>query len=464
MTPIILSGGSGTRLWPISRKNFPKQFSNILGKSLLLQTIENLQSLGSPVLLTNNNLKQLSENLINQFKLIIDIPFYEPLEKNTGPAILAMAKYLELNSRSDEIIGFFPSDHFIQDLDLFLNTLKYAEQYMATECNILCLGIKPTYPSTGYGYIEVQPRAINNKESIVASEVQSFHEKPSLDLAEKYLQSGNYLWNAGIFVSTPKKILNLFKIHCSELYLNFEKLKKDASNLSEIYESIQSISFDVGVMEKAKNIICLQSDILWSDLGTWDEMAKHMEATSYKNSNLQSLEEEAKNNFVYSDSNKLTAFVGVDDLIVVDTDDALLITKKKSSQKVKNIVEKLSVGSNSVVLDHQYENRPWGNFTNIKLDEKYKVKTLQILPGKRLSEQSHSYRAENWIVVKGVANVSIDSTNYTLKEGESIFVPQGAKHRIANESDSILEIVEVQIGSYFGEDDKIRYSDDYGRS
>ncbi|MBC7419440.1 MAG: mannose-1-phosphate guanylyltransferase/mannose-6-phosphate isomerase [Bdellovibrio sp.] len=461
--PIILSGGSGTRLWPLSRTQFPKQFVELLDKPLQTLTIERLQKYGSGLLITSQKLKDMTERDIIQNQLKIEKVIYEPLSKNTAAAVALGCRYLELTGRTQEVVGVFPSDSLILKENEFATALKAAVS-SAAEGYIVTLGIKPRSPETGFGYIQVKERALNTQK---ATEVTQFHEKPTLEKALGFLADGHYFWNAGIFVFQAAKMIDLFKKHEPQMWDVISGLKEDFSNLEEIYAHIKSISIDYAIIEKLSSdeLRCVTCDIGWSDVGSWDALVEVTEAYSYDDKNLKKrpVQITAKANTVFSRQKKKYGLVGCDDLIVVDTADALLICKKGYSQKVKDLVETLKVEDSKIVNEHVFENRPWGHFEILKDEDHYKSKIMRVDPGQKISYQSHAKRSEHWVIVKGEAVVVLDDQEHVVKQGEHIFIPRLSKHRILNRTGSIVEFIEVQVGSYFGEDDIVRYQDDYGR-
>lgn len=456
MTPIILSGGSGTRLWPTSRKQFPKQFCDLLDKPLQTLTIERLQIYGEGLIVTSSALKVLTEKNISQNHLKISKVLYEPVGKNTAAAVALACKYLELNSRAEEIAGVFPSDALILDQKAFDAALKTATA-AAESGSVAILGIQPKTPETGFGYIQTAPL---DKKSLAAVEVLKFHEKPNLEKAQAFLADGNYFWNAGIFIFKVSQMIALFKQHESELWEKISALKSDLSNLAEIYSSLKSISLDYAIMEKLKpsELKCVPCDMGWSDLGSWDSLVENSQG------DLVPVEVSGNGNTVFSKQNKKYGLVGCDDLIVVDTADALMICKKGQSQKVKDLVEKFEAVDKKIVSEHVFEYRPWGEFEILRDESYFKSKVIRVEAGQQISYQSHAKRSEHWIIVRGEAVVILNDEELIRKQGEHVFIPVGAKHRIINRTKSLVEFVEVQVGTYFGEDDIVRYQDDYGRS
>ncbi len=461
--PIILSGGSGTRLWPLSRTQFPKQFVELLDKPLQTLTIERLQKYGKGLLITSQKLKDMTERDIIQNNLQIEKVIYEPMGRNTAAAVALGCRFLELSGRTQEVVGVFPSDSLILKEQEFETALKAAAA-SAAEGYIVTLGIKPRNPETGFGYIQVKERALNTQK---ATEVTQFHEKPTLEKAQAFVADGHYFWNAGIFIFQISKMIDLFKKHEPQMWDVIAGLKLDLSNLDEIYAQIKSISIDYAIIEKlsSNELRCVTCDIGWSDVGSWDALVEVTEAYSYDGKNLKKrpVQISSKGNAVFSRQKKKYGIVGCDDLIVVDTADALLICKKGHSQQVKDLVETLKVEDAKIVNEHVFENRPWGRFEILKDEDYYKSKILRVDPGQKISYQSHTKRSEHWVIVKGEAVVVLDDKEHVLKQGDYIFIPRFSKHRILNHTQSVVELIEVQVGSYFGEDDIIRYQDDYGR-
>lgn len=463
LIPIIMSGGSGTRLWPISRVKYPKQFCDLLDKPLQTLTIERLQKYGAGLLVTSEKLKDLTEKDIIQNHLKIEKVLYEPIGKNTAAAVAFACKYLELTGRQNEIAGVFSSDALILKDNEFESALKAASAAALMDF-VVMLGIKPRTPETGFGYIQVNERALNTQK---ATEVLKFHEKPTLEKAKSFVNDGHYFWNAGIFIFKVNKMISLIKQHEPELWAQFELLKPDLSNLGTIYSELKNISLDYAIIEKlaTNELRCVPCDIGWSDVGSWDAVVEVTEASPYGQDTIkkQPVQIQAKANSIFSKQKKKYGIIGCDDLIVVDTADALMICKKNESQKVKELVEAFKGIDDKITTEHVFENRPWGRFEVLRDEAYYKSKIIRVEPGQKLSYQSHKNRAEHWVIVKGEAVVTLDDKEHILKQGSHIFIPQQAKHRIHNRSNSFVEFIEVQTGTYFGEDDITRYQDDYGR-
>lgn len=461
--PIILSGGSGTRLWPVSRTNYPKQFCELLDKPLQTLTIERLQKFGKGFLVTSERLKDMTEKDIIQNNLKIEKVLYEPTGKNTTAAVALACKYLELTNRSNEVVGVFSSDALIGKEREFDQALMAAVQ-SAADNFVVTLGIKPRNPEIGFGYIQVRERAINTQK---ATEVLRFHEKPSLEKAQAFVSDGHYFWNAGIFIFKVSKMIDLFRQHEPEVWNLISDLKPDLSNIADIYVRMKNISLDYAIIEKlsSEELRCVPCDIGWSDVGSWDALVEVTEGMPFSPKGLkkQPVQIAAKSNAVFSKQDKRYSVIGCDDLIVVDTADALLVCKKGESQKVKNLVDTLKISDEKIISEHVFENRPWGQFEILHDEPYFKSKIIRVEAGQKISYQSHAKRSEHWVIVKGEAVVILNDKECFLKQGEHIFIPQGAKHRILNRSNTMVEFIEVQVGSYFGEDDIVRYQDDYGR-
>ncbi len=454
--PVILSGGSGTRLWPLSRTQFPKQFCELFEESLFLKTLRRLKPLGSPWVVTNQSMKVLTENVLREAGVPASQALYEPKANNTAPAIALLCKVFEQQSRTDAVVGVFPSDHLIQNEAAFQAAIRLAEA-CARKGQVATLGIRPTHPATGYGYIEVGTTPFASESETTAFQTLGFREKPDLKTAEGFLKAGTFLWNGGMFVFQVGTMIAALKELMPETWEVMNGLKTDLSNLKELYDRCPAQSIDYGVMEKLKAQVCIPCDLGWSDVGSWDEIAKLGKSS-------EMLEVGGSGNFAYSNQGRLTTFIDTDDLIVVDTADALLVAKKNSTQNVKHAVEQLVRNRDKRAQEHPFEFRPWGRFEILRDTDAYKSKVIHVNPGQQLSYQSHAKRAEHWVIIKGEPEVVLNDVVHALKPGESIYIPQGAKHRIRNPGKVQVEFIEVQVGTYFGEDDIVRYQDDYQRS
>ena len=458
---VILCGGSGSRLWPESRESLPKQFIPLLDKKSLLDlTIERFISIKNktkPIFICNKKHGFLVRRSLEKYNLHADI-FLEPEGKNTCAAIYLAAKHC---STEDNLL-IMPSDHLISDKKKFLEDILNIEKNLTSNYWVT-FGIKPSKPSEAYGYIRVSKNKKNN-----LLQVSNFIEKPSKKIAAELIRDDTYFWNAGIFIANASMILNSTKKHAPKIAKHcdnaFDKMiineKTNELNFShKLFSKIPSQSIDYAIMEHEKNIYLYPFYSKWSDVGSWDSVA---EIYKDKPMNEKVVQIDAENNFIRTE-NRLIATIGVKDLIIVDSDNATLITKKNQSEDVKLVVNKLLKKNIIEAKEHSFENRPWGKFENL-LDNKHcKVKKITISPKKRLSLQYHNFRSEHWLVVYGTANIHLDGTDLILNQGESIDVKIKSHHFIENKQDIKLIIIETQLGSYFGEDDIIRLDDPYCR-
>ncbi len=458
MKVIILAGGSGTRLWPLSRDRYPKQFIKLQDDKLSLfqETFERsllLTDLDNIYVVTNEKYKFLVMGAIEElgFKYNESNILVEPEAKNTLPAIYAGVH--EIAKKGNDSVVVFPSDHMIIKRQEFADIIKGSEAL--TKDSIVTFGIKPDEPNTGYGYIAPGPEKLNGYE------VKEFKEKPEYEVAVTYVDNG-YYWNSGIFMFNTEFFINEVKLYAENIYNAF----KNSINIKEAFSKIdQKISMDYGIMEKSKNVAVAPVDIGWNDLGSFDAFYDVFDKDD--NNNIvdpDNIVIDSKNNYIYSEKGKLVSTVGVNDLIVVDNRDALLICKKDESQKVKKIVETLKVRNDSRAEYHLQEYRPWGDYKVLEEEMgSFKIKRIKVSQGKKLSYQLHHHRSEHWIVVKGMAKVTIDDVERFVPAGESTFIKPGQKHRLENPGKTPLEIIEVQMGDYLEEDDIVRFDDEYGR-
>lgn len=457
--PTILSGGAGTRLWPVSRTQYPKQFCNLFDESLFALTLNRLKPLGSPWVVTNQALKVLTEASLRESNIPSDQALYEPQANNTAPAIALLCKVLEQRGKSTAVVGVFPSDHLVEQTETFQQAVRLGME-CAKQGQVATIGIEPTHPATGYGYIEVTPTVVKGAHGLKAHQTRGFREKPNADTAEDFIRSGNFFWNAGMFIFEVKTMIKHFQKWMPELWSVIDTLNPSLTNLKEVYQRCGSQSIDYGIMEKISEQVCIPCSLGWNDVGSWDEIAKLAPTAAFS-------EVEGSGNFVFSKQDRTIGMIDVHDLIVVDTSDALLIAQKGSTQKVKNLLEKIQKSPDAKTAqratEHPFEYRPWGRFEVLRDTADFKSKVIHVNPGQQLSYQSHAKRAEHWVIIKGQPEVVLNDVTHRLNPGESIYIPQGAKHRIRNPGSTVVEFVEVQVGSYFGEDDIVRYQDDYKR-
>jgi mannose-1-phosphate guanylyltransferase len=454
MINIILCGGSGTRLWPISRKLMPKQFVQLFDNSSLFQlTVKrNSKICNSQMIVSNSEQYFLAYDQLEQMNKTKNSYLLEPLAKNTAPAITLAC--LDLNY--DDLVLVTPSDHLIKNEEEYFKVVNRAKE-LANENYLVTFGITPTSIETGFGYIQV------NNEDVLA-----FHEKPDYEKAKSYVESGNYYWNSGMFCFKAGVFLDEIKQYSSKIYeesLNAfnNAFKKDMIRIKhEDMLRIPEDSIDFAVMEKSSKVKVVPSDINWSDLGSFDALYDELEKDSNGNTiNGNHISIDSKNNLILANERKI-ATVDIDDLIIVDTADAILISKKGSSQKVKKVVEQLK-DDKQLQNIHLTAHRPWGTYTVLEDTLKYKIKKIEVKPNKRLSLQKHLHRNEHWIVVSGTATVTVEDKEFILRPNESTYIKMGLVHRLSNEGKVPVVMIEVQIGDYLGEDDIIRLQDDFQR-
>jgi mannose-1-phosphate guanylyltransferase/mannose-6-phosphate isomerase len=484
LTSVILCGGSGTRLWPLSRKSLPKQFTPLIGsKSLLSLTLDRLKPISPKMLLVGSeDHRFLLNDALDESGCLGDL-ILEPIAKNTAAA-MAMAALLTQSSVGNEALMLFcPSDHHIPDAKAFLNVVKEGVP-IAQEGFVVTFGVQPHHPSSAYGYIEKGQciESNSNSQSIGGvHHVKRFIEKPKADHAREMILTGQYLWNAGIFLTRCDELLNALNAHapailkCCEQAMTKSKSEMLAySNASSgknrfirpelaSLEHCPSKSVDYAVMEHHERIAVVSFRGQWSDVGSWNAVAdlspKDADGNQIEG---QGIAHETHNTFIHAPDRTVVA-LGVNDLLIIDTPDALLVAQRSRAEDVKGMVERLSQLDNPTALSHRKVSRPWGWYDSVDHGERFQVKRIGVKVGASLSLQKHHHRAEHWVVVKGVAEVTNGNRVFLLQENESTFIPAGVIHRLHNPGPLDLEMIEVQSGSYLGEDDIVRIEDTYGR-
>lgn len=465
--PVILSGGSGKRLWPLSRKQYPKQYLPLVSEKTMLQEtilrLNGLENLEDPIIICNVDHRFLVAEQCKQIDITDPIILLEPVGRNTAPAIAASA-IQSLKFFDNAILLILSADHDIKDIDAFYKAISIASD-QAQNGKLVTFGIVPTNANIGYGYIE-HSKGVNNSSYVV----ENFVEKPDKKTAEFYLDQGNYLWNSGMFMFKAQTLIDELKIYSPKIVnsvknsvnnavndLDFIRLEKQA------FESSPSDSIDYALLEKSDNVVVVPLEAKWNDVGSWSVLYGISEKD--KNGNVIKGDVIAKNttNTYINATNHIVATIGIDNLIIIDTPDVTFIATHDKAKDVSEIVESLQIENRPEYGAHRKVYRPWGWFDSLESGDNFQVKKLHVYPGAKLSLQKHHKRAEHWVVVSGSARVTKGEEVFVLNKGESTYIPLGAIHALENESEETLEVIEVQSGSYLGEDDIIRFEDIYGR-
>lgn len=471
--PIILCGGSGTRLWPLSRELYPKQFLSLTGDNSLLQKtvlrVSGAQGMESPLMICNEEhrflvAQQLEECGISPLSILL-----EPCVRSTAPAVaLGAIKILQQNENA--IVVVLSSDHVISSEQRFVDVLQSAVA-LAENDHLVTFGVKPTGPEICYGYIKKGDEINSGLNQVEGYKVNEFVEKPGLETARQYLQSRDYYWNSGMFVFKAINYLEELGKYRPDILIACQQAMAGESHDADFtridrsaFEKCPTDSIDYAVMEKTDTSAMVILDTGWSDVGSWSSLWDVQGKTSENNVTVGDvIVEKVRNSYIHSE-HRLVAAVGVENLIIVETADAVLVADKEKSQEVKKIVDQLKSNGREEQVSHKKVFRPWGFYESLDAGEKFRVKRICVNPGASLSLQLHRHRAEHWVVVAGVAKVNNGDKEFLLKENESTYIPIGVKHRLENPGEIALEIIEVQSGAYLSEDDIVRFEDIYGRS
>lgn len=469
---VILAGGSGTRLWPLSRQNLPKQFLSLDGNEILLEaTIDRLKPylLPKDILVVTNELHASGEayQALNQYEKLL-----EPVGRNTAPAIALAATWLQRHSDDDDpIMVVLPADHIIRDIRAFHAALEKAVE-VATTGRLVTFGISPDSPNTGFGYIKASIDDLADLKGVKSGE--RFAEKPNSDTAKKYLEEGCYYWNSGMFVWRASAILRETRKYLPEVALVLDEITQawDSGEDPQLvvnrkFSTMPDISIDYGVLEKvaddSSNLAVVPCEMGWSDVGSWDAVHDILSKDGNDNAVLGNvLALDCRNTLVHG-NHRLIAAVGVEDICLIETADAIVVTKRGESQRVREVVEALKKKNAQEHILHLTARRPWGSYTVLEEQQGFKMKRITVNPGASLSLQRHQHRSEHWIVVSGTATVTCGEKTHTLTANQSTYIPVGSKHRLENRGKIPLQLIEVQVGEYLGEDDIERFDDHYGR-
>ncbi len=467
--PVILSGGSGTRLWPVSRSLNPKQFLDFFGdRSLFQQTAIRVRgnNFSNPIIICNNEHRFVAAEELQRINIHPSSIILEPTGRNTAPAItIAALDVIKNSAKKDAVILVMPSDHIIENEQKFNEAIQKSLS-AAEDGFLITFGITPDRPETGYGYIK-QGKKTDFAEVFLAEE---FIEKPKIEIAKKFLEEKKYLWNSGIFMFRASTYLEAIQKFQPDIFINCCKAYSEANHdldfirlNAEYFEKSPNISIDYAVMEKSKKVAVVPISVGWSDVGSWQAISDIAPKDKDGNSFIGDVKALKTKDCYINSRRGIVAAIGVKNLIIVTLKDAVLIIDKNNAQDVKEIFELLKKDKRDECHSHTKVLRPWGSFETIDIDDRFKVKRINVKPKSSLSLQMHNHRAEHWVIVKGTAHVTCGNDEFILTEDESTYIPVGKKHRLENRGNIPLEIIEVQTGSYLGEDDIIRFSDIYGR-
>ena len=462
--PVILAGGTGSRLWPLSRELYPKQLLNLVGDQSLLQAtfarVLALEGIAPPMLVVGEEHRFIARAQVEALHCRHDVPILlEPMGRNTAPAIAAAAYYSRKIHAEPVILLVLPADHLVQKGEAFARAVSEAAA-LAESGRLVTFGVQPTSPETGYGYIQQG----------AGHSVKSFVEKPDLATAQRYLASGDYFWNSGMFAFSNEVLLQQMAVHCPAICEAMEQAVQQGVSDGTFFRlaaasmaACPSDSIDYALLEKSEQVAVVPADLGWSDIGSWQalwEVADKDESGNVASGDV--ILEDVTNCLIRSEHN-LVAAVGLTDTMVIETSDAVLVAPMSRSQDVKKVVERLKRDNRDQFRIHQTVFRPWGSYTILEEQEKFKIKRITVLPKVKLSLQMHHHRSEHWVVVKGTARVTCGDKVFLVMENQSTYIPCGERHRLENPGVIPLELIEVQNGSYLGEDDIVRFDDDFGR-
>jgi len=462
--PVILAGGTGTRLWPLSRELYPKQLLNLVGDHSLLQAtfsrVLQLDGIAPPMLIVGEEHRFIAKAQVDDLHCRQEVPILlEPMGRNTAPAIAAAAFYCQKNHAEPVILLVLPADHLVRKVEAFASAVAHAVA-LAESGRLVTFGMQPTSPETGYGYIRKGE----------GNDVKSFVEKPNLATAQGYLAAGDYFWNSGMFAFHSETLLKQMTEHCPAICAAMEQavtkgvsdgifFRLEAASMA----ACPSDSIDYALLEKSSQVAVVPADLGWSDIGSWQALWEVSDKD--QNGNVASgdvILEDVENCLIRAEHG-LVAAVGLQDTMVIETADAVLVAPMSRAQDVKKIVDRLKKDNRDHYKVHQTVFRPWGSYTVLEEQEKFKIKRITVLPSVKLSLQMHHHRSEHWVVVKGTARVTCGDKVFLVMENQSTYIPCGERHRLENPGVIPLELIEVQNGSYLGEDDIVRFDDDFGR-
>ncbi len=463
--PVILAGGTGSRLWPLSRELYPKQLLSLTGEHSLLQTtllrLSLLPDVLPPIIVVGEEHRFLTRSQVDELGLFSEYHLLlEPLGRDTAPAICGAALFSRLRAPQDAILLMLPADHLVAREDVFVQVVAEAAKYAEQE-KMVTFGIVPDRPETGYGYI---CRGEKNR-------VESFVEKPDLETAQKYVADGNYLWNSGMFAFATGTLLKELEAFAPDILRSMGEAVEKGTTDGVFFRfergamtACPADSVDYAVMEKTENGVVVAADFGWNDIGSWRALWEVAKKDAHGNVTTGDVLVEDVTNCLIRSEDTLVAAVGLRDTLVVETADAVLVAPMNRSQDVKRIVNRLKNEGRSEFHSHTTVYRPWGSYTTLEIHERFQIKRITVNPGAKLSSQMHHHRHEHWVVVRGTARVDNGDQSILLREDESTYIPLGTTHRLENPGVIPLELIEVQIGSYLGEDDIVRFDDDYGRN